>query len=77
MVIKRGKRRFIWLLAALAAVTSGALVLFSRSGTCTDYVAMAGECSVAPSLSAIIVAVLLQGLAAWFLYVWWSEGRRA
>lgn len=76
-MIKRGKRRFIWLLAAIAAAIAGVVAMFWRSGTCTDYVAVAGACNLGPSLSTIIVAVLLWGLAMGLLCVWWSEDRRA
>ena len=76
-MIKRGKRCFIWLLAAIAAAIAGVVAMFWRSGSCTDYVAVAGECSLGPSLSTIIVAVLLWGLAVGLLCVWWSEDRRA
>ena len=76
-MIKRGKRRFNWLLAAIAAAIAGVAGMFSRSGTCTDFVAVAGECSIGPSPSAIILAALLWGLAVWLLYVWWRDDRRA
>ena len=76
-MIKRGKRRFVFLLAAIAAAIAGVVAVFSRSGTCTDFVAVADECSLGPSLSTIVVAVLLWGLAVSLLYVWWSDDRRA
>ena len=76
-MIKRRKRRFIWLLAAIAAAIAGVVALFSRSGTCTDLLGVAGECRLGPSLSSIIVVVLLWGLAVALLYVWWSDDRRA
>ncbi|MBO0907473.1 hypothetical protein [Arthrobacter sunyaminii] len=76
-MIKREKRRFNWLLAAIAASIAGGVAMFWQSGTCTDFVAVAGECSLGPSLSTIIVAVVLWGLAVGLLCVWWSEDRRA
>lgn len=76
-MIKRGKCRFKWLYAAIAASIAGVVTMFWRAGTCTDFVAVAGECSPGPSPSTIIVAVLLWVLAVWFLYVWWSADRRA
>lgn len=76
-MIKRGKRRFIFLLAAIAAVIAGVVAIFSRSGTCADLVGVTGECGLGPALSTIIVAVLLWGLAVGLLYVWWSDDRRA
>ena len=74
---KRGKRRFNWLLAAIAASTAGVVAMFWRSGTCNDVVAVAGECSIGPSPSTIIMAALLWGLAVWLLCIWWREDRRA
>ena len=76
-MIKREKRRFNWLFAAIAASIAGLVAVFWRSGSCTDFLAVAGECSLGPSPSAIILAVLLWGLAVWLLYVWWSDDRRA
>ena len=76
-MIKRGKRRFNWLVAAIAASIAGLVAIFWRSGTCTDFVAMAGECSLGSSPSTIIVAVLVWGLAVWLFCVWWSDDRRA
>ncbi len=76
-MFKRGKRRFVFLLAAIAAGIGGVVEIFSRSGTCTEFVAVAGECSFGPALSTIIVAVLLWGLAVSLVYIWWSDDRRA
>lgn len=76
-MFKRGKRRFVFLLAAIAVGIGGVVAIFSRSGTCTEFVAVAGECSLGPALSTIIVAVLLWGLAVSLVYIWWSDDRRA
>ena len=74
---RRTKRRFSWLVAAITAAAAGLLAMSWRTGTCTDYVAAAGECNLGPSQSTIIVAVLLWGLAIWLLCIWWSGNLRA
>ena len=75
IVINRAKRRSLWLVAAIAAAIAGIVAMFWRSGTCTDFVAVAGECSSGQPLPTLIVAVLLCGLAVWLFYVWWNDRR--
>ena len=72
------KRRFTRLYAAIAAALAGVAAMFWRSGTCTDFVmGKESECTIGPLMPTVIAAVLLWGVAAWLLYTWWNDNRRA
>ena len=74
-MIKQAKRRYIWLLAAIAAAIAGTVAIFSKSGTCTDFVGVAGGCNSGPSVPIIIVGAVFWSLAIWLFYVWLKDRR--
>lgn len=76
-MVRRQRRRVIWLAAAIAAAISGVVTMFWRSGTCTDFVAAESTCTVAPSLTSILMAAILWGMAAWFFSLWWRGAPHA
>ena len=66
VVRMRTSRRAMWTVVAVGLLVVGALAIGTWSGTCVDYVAIPGECTVGPALNwpgAILVAGVCAALA--------------